>query len=369
MSTLDNPLIMIDKNTLQGELRSGRNLVLITENLSGHRVQWLNVLASRLLSSETNLLVLSLANFSKVVGLCVPEKRLKMCSDFNSKMELVVFLKQHLGTNQCITWDGDNWIIQLLMHRLKCRILIMRPYLDWTNFLSMVKTSFKLLLCYLTNLFPRFEIALLGIPFCNRYNFLFHLVDDEVQVIPKKDKKISFETLKHQNSNFKVVLPGFVTVRKNPLLAIFAVERARLLTGKSIELHFLGTLSSESGLNSEIISRSWIFVHDYYIERKVFLDSIESADLVMLPYSNIASSSIALESMSLGVRVLMAEGQCWKNLEKNNPEIFFMAPLNLLSYSDAIVDIVSREDLVIESYPFRYRSRQLALDYLIGRSG
>ena len=361
--------MMIDKKVAQARMSSGKNLILITENFSGHRIQWLEVMMARLKRLNISLLVLSLQTDSSDL-ISTSNGSFQICDDFVSKKELAKFLKPYSSNNRCITWDGDNWLLAIIRYRIKCRILIMRPYLDYSSMYSFFATLLKIMICHGLIFSRKIEIAFLGIPMDKFALNLIHVVDDELDILLSQERILRIGKQKHSSEEWKVILPGFITKRKNPSLSILATEKARSSINGEVKLIFLGSLARDLSIEADFGNRSWLVIRNEYFSRIEFLTEIAEAHLVILPYSNRASSSIALEAMSLGTRVIMVKDHRWDNFRKRNPSLLHVTKLNLDSLSTAIGHALTLNIPYDATNEMRYRTRQLALNFLIeGRRG
>lgn len=361
-----NRIEIIPVSTAVSILKTSRKTILITENLSGHRIQWLNLLALRLKNRVNDLMVFSLRDVidkSRYGNIKYP---IKICDDFDSKNELIRFLKNYSKFHNVIVWDGDNWLIALVRFHLNCRILIMRPYIENSNLITFLRSSIKLLICNILINSRTIEVAYLRVPMERKVFSRIYAVDDELD-ISSEIQNSRFAKIKRGNNGGRlIILPGFITSRKNPIFAIHSIEKAMKSTLQLIEFKFLGTLDRSQKLQREINKRNWIKLENSYINRLYFLEQIANADLVILPYSNRASSAIALESMSVGTRVLMAQSRLWRKLQKENPNLLYMAPIKIEKFSERIAEILSKEENHTKAGEFfSYQTRQRAIDYLI----
>ena len=356
---------IIQKSTAISRMETGSKIILITENLSGHRIQWLKILASRLKFEGIGFIVCTLSDEKNKYQYEYIEHYVEICDDFDSKNDLLTFLKPYSKVHKIVSWDGDNWLIPLIRHKLNCRILIMRPYVDISNLRTFLRTTIKLVTCNIFNHKNKFEIAYLRIPMDRKKLSRIYTVDDELD-IEFNSKNLNLDpNLKFERESYIIVLPGFITSRKNPFFAISAIEMALKSAPYPIEFKILGSLDNRLNIESEIIHRNWIKLENSIINRYEFLEQIANADLVILPYSNRASSAIALESMSLGTKVLMAQSRSWQKLQKANPNLFILAPLQIEKFSEKIIESLSKDFQTGVDNVFIFETRQKALSFLI----
>jgi len=209
-------------------------------------------------------------------------------------------------------------------------------------------------------LFDRHDVALLRIAEAKPYFLKNHWVDDELILVHKLTyKKIHSDI----SRSLRVLIPGYITLRKNPLIAISACIELRKKHGLRIDLTFCGTIDANLKENIESLNLEWVHIVDGYLERKQFLEAIDISDFILLPYKNRGSSGIVLESLALAKVVAIYGNRHWQNLSRHTKGQFFL----LARGKNGIVKGVLRfqsQNLSTSSYKLAMGSRKTALTFL-----
>jgi glycosyltransferase involved in cell wall biosynthesis len=141
--------------------------------------------------------------------------------------------------------------------------------------------------------------------------FSHQWVDDELMLSEGQKFEKGHD---RRDSAIQILVPGFISHRKNPLEAISACAELRINYGYKIDLYFKGSVTP--GVLNEIknTGHAWVFVDDVFLGRNEYLESLRRSDLVLLPYANRGSSGVVLETLAMGGSVAIYGNRHWKNL-------------------------------------------------------
>jgi hypothetical protein len=141
-------------------------------------------------------------------------------------------------------------------------------------------------------------------------------------------------------SNRLITIAGFLDLRKNPQLIYSTFQNLKAVFGEEIKLALIGKQSQEW----KDVSRSWdydgILEIDRYITKQELQYVIKKTSVMILPYSNRGASGIAINSLVLGVPVVLSKNRNWNKASKYLNGSLKLAKLNEQDFSKAITDLL-----------------------------
>lgn len=315
-------------------------IILITENLSGHRSEWLERLTLQNNNIGRKLVVLTKKNSTAIPYDYDSRIEYYECDDFDSLGRILEFLNSAHLRNQpnILIWEADNLLGNLVFAKFNAKCLIMRPYITEWRFRALISFFLKMSLIGILILTNRHSIGLLSIAHSKHRFFPRKWVEDWIDpalldFVQQND--VLFRKFNDPDSAFKILLPGYITTRKNPQLLVEACKVARDLYNINLELEICGRLE-DTLVNSFGNFPSWVKVTNKRLSKEDFWRKIVSANCIVLPYSNRGSSGIVLESLYLGKVVLISSNRNWKHAKRHCDEQLFLARLNKKSISKQI---------------------------------
>jgi glycosyltransferase involved in cell wall biosynthesis len=163
-------------------------------------------------------------------------------------------------------------------------------------------------------------------------------------------------TRKKDSYNKKVVLvPGFISMRKNPSLIIEVCATVNDSIGEGLELMFAGKIQDDV---LEVLDQHdfrWIGIKDDYLSRSEYLEQLQAADIVLLIYENIGSSGIVIDCLAYGIPVLILKNRFWKNLEKESEGLVKLTKKSSRKLAQDVEHMLST-NRTGNVFPCRYRS-------------
>lgn len=337
-------------------------LILITENFAGHKLDWLVQISKECRKQDFTVLTIDATRISNyAMDLEIP-----VCSDFNSKKDLANFLKYNSVNATLIFWDADNWLFEMFFLKANIRALIMRPYLSSKSLRSIAVFLLKRSIIFTLKNRYNVNFAFLAIPFWKARNKRQKWVDDNLLI----DEKIlnslrTRRSVTRNKSSFQILVPGYISARKNPELVIDACKFLSSNSQLAFRLTFQGEV--EESISNMLADNDvpWLEVRKDYTLRSEYLEILNNADVVVIPYSNIGSSGVALECIALNVPVIMLRDKRWNNASANTSNI-----LKLVKFDDVELGLLIEETLVRSSFQsmtfdFRYTQSQTAINFLV----
>jgi len=317
---------------------------VITEGLAGHRLRWLEKLTELVGRVNQPLQVITL-----------PESQNSFSDKLKSQihLDLVDFIYVDNRDSlfpaaealspldpqlRFVIWDADDWAIELLNTPIPFRALAMRPYLTEIKFRPIIRFVIKNFLYSLINLRRTGELAKLSVPlartiFCKKHWLQDDLTLREVGISAPEGKSLA-------NPKGKTLLiPGFISARKRPELAISVVHALNSICSTHWQLIFMGKIDPKC---AEIIKEArgdHIMVIDKYMDDSTYQEILASVDIVLLLYKNRGASGIAVESCVLGTPVVMAYSRLWKGVERQLPRKFRMVHLRVEKIVNVVLEL------------------------------
>lgn len=327
----------------------GSNAVVIMSSVEGHRIEWMRVFDTRCNSIGKKCIFLY-PKSSEHQTIINPEfdPSLIVCNEFDSRRDLVNFIDSIQIQNWFFCWDADNWIREIAFAKQRISSLLMRPYLSSMKMTSVFRLLVKYLFFGFQILIRRAPIYLLRIPLHESRYLTRYWVDDPNYDLNDFDLEAKNFVLNEPRELNKIIIliPGFISMRKNPVLAIDLCKALRKSFGDVIQLNFTGKVDIEVARILTDYKLDWILVKDEFLPRADYLKELRSSSLVLLMYENIGSSGVVIDSLKYGVPVLMFKNRYWKSLvvESNGLVIFGERSVDKLA---AIVErvLISRNNV------------------------
>lgn len=342
-------------------LHNDSQLILISEDFSGHRLDWLIRLIN--IVGERDLAVFAL-DASRLTNDSV-DLEIEICSDFQSKYDLIKFIGKNQVKATLIFWDGDNWLFGLLCLNAPVRALVMRPYLASKSLRDLAVFSIKRVTMLYLKRFKSIELAYLAIPYCTVGKKRNYWVDDDLLIDIEFLKMLrSRRSLNLGKQKFKILVPGYISERKNPKLVIDACEVLSNNLHAEFELMFRGKVAESLKVMFASNKRSWINVQDKYFPRSEYLELLNEADVVVIPYSNIASSGVAVECIALNVPLIMLQDYRWNGAASQVGINLRMTKLDVDQLANILNEVLSSSLGQRDEFDFRYTQAQTALNFL-----
>jgi glycosyltransferase involved in cell wall biosynthesis len=343
-------------------LRNESKLVLISEDFSGHRLDWLTQMRKQL--GERDLTVLSI-DASRLSAHPI-DMGIKVCSDFKSKKELINFIRKTQINATLIFWDADNWIFEMFRVKAPIRALIMRPYLTSKSFHDLVVFFIKRATIFLLQKSMNIDFAYLAIPFCKVRNKRNYWVDDDLIIdLEFLEELRSYRSLDLKKETYKILVPGYISKRKNPELVIEACKFLSVNLQCEFQLTFQGKVEKNLEVAFAANEMPWLNVQNRYYPRTEYLKLLNEADVVVIPYSNIASSGVAVECIALNIPVIMLRDYRWKGASSLEGVNLTLVNFDVNELGLAIKRVLTNSFTPREEFDFRYTHPQTALEFLI----
>jgi glycosyltransferase involved in cell wall biosynthesis len=343
-------------------LHKDSQLILISEDFSGHRLDWLIRLIQ--IVGERDLAVFAL-DASRLTNDSV-DLEIDICSDFQSKYELIKFIGKKPVKATLIFWDGDNWLFEILRLKAPIRALVMRPYLASKSLRNLAVFLIKRVTMLFLKKFKSIELAYLAIPFCTVGKKRNYWVDDDLLIDLEFLKVLrSRRSLNLGKQKFKILVPGYISERKNPKLVIDACEVLSNYYQVEFELMFRGKVAETLKVMFASNKRSWVNVQDKYFPRSEYLELLNEADVVVIPYSNIASSGVAVECIALNVPLIMLQDYRWNGAAAQEGINLRLTERDVDQLAISLNEVLSSSLGQREEFDFRYTQAQTALNFLI----
>ncbi len=310
-NSVSPPMTEVNRDELT-TLMSLEYCILVTEDLSGHRLDWLVRFVKEAAARRIRVAVLGVD--LSLINTIEEDMQMNvhLCQDFESKLSIIKYLNLLPVKSRIVFWDGDRWLKNLFKLKKQARVLILRPYKSGPDFVSGVRFVLKHIVITVLRFAHGHRFGYLEVPFAPKIFLRKGWVSDEV-IIPeiKFKKKLDKEI---QPKIFKLLLTGFIDHRKNPDLV---VEAVRYLNSKDFGTKFL--LSINGKIERDILERllklnfDFISISNQYLKSNEYWENLHGADLVLLPYTNRGSSGIAIQSVGIGTRILIPNFRLWSN--------------------------------------------------------
>ncbi len=242
----------------------------------------------------------------------------------------------------------------------------MRPYLASKSPRDLTVFLIKRVTMLFLKEFKSIELAYLAIPFCTVGKKRNYWVDDDLLIDLEFLKVLrSRRSLNQSKGTFKILLPGYISERKNPELVIDACKILSKNSQVEFELIFQGKV--EKSLKTTFASNRmpWLNVQDKYFPRSEYLELLNKADVVVIPYSNIASSGVAVECIALNVPLIMLQDYRWNGAASQEGVNLRLTKLDVDQLGFILNQMLSSSSERRVEFEFRYTQAQTALNFLI----
>ena len=353
---------MITTDSASQLLHKESQLILISENFSGHRLDWLIRLVK--LIGERDLAVFAI-DVSRLTHDPF-DFEIEIYSDFKSKHELIKFIGKNQVKATLIFWDGDNWLFEMFRLKANIRGLIMRPYLASRSLRDLTVFVIKRLTMLFLKKFKSIELAYLAIPYCIVGKKRNYWVDDDLLIDSEFLKILRGQRLLNQRKqSFKILVPGYISERKSPKLIIDACKILSNNSQYEFELVFQGKVEESLKATFAINNMSWLKVHDKYFPRSEYLELLNEADVVVIPYSTIASSGVAVECFALNVPLIMLQDYRWYGAVSQAGINLRLTKRHVDQLAIILNEVLSSSLEQREEFDFKYTEVQTALNFLV----
>jgi len=359
-------MIFLSRQELKKEASRYPHYILVASNFDGHRLDWLVQIKSNLDKLNKPFIVIC-EDASRLKGLHISVLSKVLVYESRSGLSFINEFTGHKIQHQIMFWDADDQLRLLLFAQFKARCIIMRPYLTEYKLMTILRYWTKILIILYFVLFDRHDVALLGIAEAKPHFLKKHWVDEPMGVTD--DELISLHEPSSQkfrldiSRNMRVLIPGYITLRKNPLTAIYACIELREKHGLFIELTFCGTIDANLKKIIEKLNLKWVHLVDGYLEREQFLTAIRASDFILLPYRNRGSSGIVLESLALAKFVALYGNRHWQNLSRNTKGQLFLLARGKSGIVKGFLKLQSYQ-LTSSSYRISNDDRKTAITFL-----
>ena len=334
------------------------DLLLFSHGLTGHRDSWLRIFArDALIKGRTIHFVVGVDHSNmQFLEILVQEFGQTLClhSIHNGSHGIeaeILCLRSEFPGLTIATWEGEEWLKLLLKLRINLRILFMRPYIQNLNPKGAANFFIKYVFIFTFRHFSGNQIGLLAIP-GDTPKILRNSWVDDVQS-DYDDYKFQLSSYRERlrdeigiSSQAKIILvPGFITKRKNPQLAIeaFGVWMEKRPKNKYV-LVFGGKLDKESERLVAKLQGKGIYALNRYLSKAEYFALLEEANLVLLLYSNRASSGVVIDAITVSTPVLLIGDKRWQNLFERFPELVARASRTPKALSNEIQVILSKHN-------------------------
>lgn len=305
--------------------------MLFTEDFSGHRIDWFKKIFEDCLRRKQNLIVIC-QDASRVLTI---EQSLEsegiefficLSEDVGNKPFRRFFKNLNLNDTAVAIWDGDRYLFDLFLSKQKFNVLFMRPYRTTNSIQGFVRHFLKISAIILLKATTMHSIGLLSIPQNSHRILKSNWINDEVLF----NSEISANRQRNSLVGFRILVPGYISSRKNPSWVVEACELLREQGYKDFILEFAGSIALDQLDLLRTKESEWLILNHGYKTQDEFLNLLTQANLVVLPYDNRGSSGIVIHSLLLGTYVAITYSRAWENLAESS-----MGKLKLMNHSVA----------------------------------
>lgn len=354
-------MIEISQYDLMQILTDESKVVLITEDFSGHRLDWLSQLSSYLGKWELTILTIDASRLFPINS----DLELKICSEFVDKRDLMNQIGKSYVKASLIFWDGDNWLFWMSRVSAPMRVLIMRPYLLSKSLRNILVYAVKQAVIFLLEKVKKVDFAFLSIPFSIPATRQRYWVDDELIIESEFLMDLRFRrNSRLEKEKFSILVPGYITERKNPDLVIEACKLLSINLKNPFELIFQGRIDEALANKLASFDFSWLVLKDVYFQRREYLALLSEADVVVIPYSNTYSSGVAVECIALGIPIIMLQNELWQGAAAQEGINLTMVKFDAKELGSALQMVLTKPAKAGGTFDFKYVHKQTALGFL-----
>jgi glycosyltransferase involved in cell wall biosynthesis len=331
---------------------------LVSEGFTGHRFSWLTFLVQQVEAKGDSLVIYTtnsgVSNANLLHGkekMQVFEGNLREFADKSFCVKAAIKDSHDCINSRLLILDGDEWLPWLFKISSEARVIFMRPYLQSFSISSIVKFGVKKSVINYLHIRKQVQVGQLAIPFSKPRLFPSSWISDD---IPEKILINSASEIKKNNttdSNDYALIIGSISLRKNIDLAIRGLasynksvdnsRKLRLIVAGKIENNVLPLFSDTNEVSVEI--------RNEYLDFFEFYDLIRKAKVLLLLYTNRASSGVLTESILLKTKVIIARKRIWKIFVKKNRRFVRSIELSVPQISNALMELDNSDFLEIQS--------------------
>ena len=319
-------------------------IILVTDDFAGHRLDWLNEFNSKVAECGLKLFVITL-DLNRVDSRFYERNGGPIfCSDFSNRSQVIKFIDSNFNCFQTVAfWDAELWIKELLKLRFHSQLLFMRPYVSDLSLKASISFILKLCSMFYFKYVRGHSLGLLAVPLNRRLFFNKDQVSDELILgkfhVPSSRTNLNRINPTIPKSMLTIIVPGYISMRKNPFLVIEVGKRLASTTDLIFRIIFQGKVDKEIERRLKSQAFDWLSVNDEYATLEDFLEVIDQSTIVLLPYSNRGSSGIVLQAQYLGKRVILSKNRLWSNEARSSKESIVLSRLSVNSITKSILDI------------------------------
>ena len=309
-------------------LNEVQDIVFFSHGITGHRANWLRIFAAEAESQQRIIHFVMEASSSgeKILDSIREDFKVSLCvhiSQTGSKgvAQEVLGMRAKYPHLLISTTEGEEWFKLIWNLKRRVRVLYMRPYIQEISFVGARNYLFKFLMIGLITRFKSSKVGLLSIPGDRPILFRSNWVDElsSNRGIPDGGNLLMYEELIAEVDLPRdvelVLVPGFITKRKNPELII---EAFRIFQEKyrrdGCALLFSGQVDENyKDFFHKNQSKSIVCI-DRYLTENEYSCLLHKSKLVILAYNNRASSGVIVDCMELSRRVIFTGDRRWRNL-------------------------------------------------------
>ena len=322
-----------------------RSLVILTEGLTGHRVKWLANLVSLANSTDLSLSVICLKSAFNNLALEqnqfdeIKSANFILVENRNEIFESAQMLHESDWSVTFIVWDADEWLLELIRCHFKVQALFMRPYVTEFRLKSLANYCVKKILTLILLIKPNVTIGLLEVPEDRHFFFRQKWKVDDLTTWNFQFPNYNKAAVVSKNAKILLV-PGFITARKNPKMAISVLNELRTQTQENWILVFVGKINTDSNFVLDLAIPEHIEIMNRYVSDAEYLNFIRECDALLLLYRNRSASGAVIEGLLLNRNVFLAKTRIWKSLTRKSNGLLHLVPLK----AEAIARHISQID-------------------------
>lgn len=284
------------------------SFVFIMDGLSGHRISWIyEILDLRESQNSIQFWIRNTKATNEILESRSKELENRLKDNlrmFRSASEIYreidIAREDGLDSNFVIL-DGDNWLIHAICRRINIKILVMRPYVTEKTILGFIRFFAKRALILAIYFRDKNNIRCLSITgWKPRFNKSLW-VDDDLVLLDLFSDLLHKKSISDPNT---VLVPGFITERKNPILALEAISIANSKRQSLLKIHFVGSLDEKVLGDILKFDKECYLIDNKYSKKSEFYLKLKQSRCALLLYNNSGASRILVECLLLGVPVV-----------------------------------------------------------------
>jgi len=296
------------------------NLILIFENLTGHRTSFINEIIGQISSDKINIEILylskkSLSEFRK-------DNSKTIYIPFKSRMQLLDYVKIKQNANnstEVYFMDFDRWIFHVfLFQKIEFKAIILRPYLQKYSVTSICRYLIKNILLFFASVRYRDKIFRLSIPMQNHFFPKRWVTEIPVERFSRQVHFIpDIFNLRTRIYTFLVI--GAISQRKGLNEALRLIEKFVAITDSSAIFRIVGLQDAIDTNFPTKNNKIEIITINRYLDDSEYFEELLNTDFLIAFNSNVGSSRTILEGIAAGKIVLTNSlSKHWKEFQKAN---------------------------------------------------